>query len=42
VSAYLEEMRSLLREEPNNSTVRQLLASMPVDEQTAEISADKK
>jgi Protein of unknown function (DUF1570) len=42
VSAHLEEMRSLLKQEPNNSTVLQLLAPTPVDEQAAEISAGKK
>jgi uncharacterized protein DUF1570 len=42
VSAHLEEMRSLLKQEPNNSTVLQLLAPIPVDEQAAEISAGKK
>jgi hypothetical protein len=42
VSAYLAEMRSLLREEPNNLTVLQLLAAMPLDEQGGEISAAKK
>ena len=42
VAAYAELMRSLLKEEPNNSTVVQLLASIPLDEEAEQISAAKK
>ena len=42
VSAYIEDMRLLLRQEPNNSTVLQLLAEVPGDEQAGEVSAAKK
>ena len=42
VAAYAEEMRSLLKQEPNNSTVLKQLASVPGDEDTEHRSAEKK
>jgi hypothetical protein len=42
VAAYAEEMRSLLKQEPNNPTVLQHLASIPAGEESDQISAAKK
>lgn len=41
-AAYAEEMRALLKQEPNNSTVLQLLASIPDDGSSGQMSAANK
>jgi hypothetical protein len=42
VAAYAQKMRSLLRQEPNNPTVLQRLASISEEEEATQISAAKK